>query len=180
MRACVYPGSFDPFTNGHLNIVWRAGNLFDKVVVLISPNSEKKRFTDEYVMKVAIEKTLEVTFHDPNKYQVDILRPGLSVLDYMSNHREELDSCMNIIRGIRDGLDAMAEHRLYEQYKWFSHEIRYEVIPLFCDPIYRSVSSSLVREMYKMRSVDAVPVPLQVEEMMADAIERANPKVAYD
>jgi pantetheine-phosphate adenylyltransferase len=41
MKTCVYPGSFDPFTNGHLDIALRAGDLFDKVVILISQNPGK-------------------------------------------------------------------------------------------------------------------------------------------
>ena len=86
---------------------------------------------------------------------------------YMSNHREYLDNCMNIIRGIRNATDATEELNLVDQYKWFSHMIRFEFIPLIAKPKYRSVSSSLVREMVKYLPLDEIPVPEPVAVLMS-------------
>ena len=59
MKTCVYPGSFDPFTNGHLDIALRAGDLFDKVVILISQNPGKgERFLPAEEMQKAIYSAL--------------------------------------------------------------------------------------------------------------------------
>ena len=58
MKA-LYAGSFDPFTNGHLDILKEACNIFDKVYVCIANNSEKHRFLPADKMKLAIEKTIE-------------------------------------------------------------------------------------------------------------------------
>ena len=44
MRTILYPGSFDPVTNGHLDVMIRASQIFDRVVVAVAVNSEKKRF----------------------------------------------------------------------------------------------------------------------------------------
>jgi phosphopantetheine adenylyltransferase len=101
---------------------------------------------------------------------VDILKPEHTVLDYMSNHREYLDNCMNIIRGIRNATDATDELNLADQYKWFSHMIRFEFIPLIAKPKYRSVSSSLVREMVKYLPPDEIPVPEPVAVLISEAI----------
>jgi len=175
MKCCVYPGSFDPFTLGHLDIAKRARKLFDKVVILIADNSNKNvRMVNRDKMKLAIEATLvgAESVEDGKEYdvaslgyQVDILPSGLTVLDYMSNHRDELDSCMNIIRGIRNSADAMAEIDLAGYYTYFSHNIRFEFIPLLASDRFRHVSSSLVREMFKMNNARpmydfAVSVPL--------------------
>lgn len=86
-----YAGSFDPFTNGHLEIVKKSSRYFDKVIVGIGENSEKKRRVDREKMKTAIEKTLvkegiynaevitynSLTTTEAKKYNADILIRGL-------------------------------------------------------------------------------------------------------
>ena len=57
-NVAIYPGSFDPFTNGHLDMVIKAAKLFDKVHILIGVNVNKKRTFDSETMKCAIEETL--------------------------------------------------------------------------------------------------------------------------
>jgi len=172
MKTCVYPGSFDPFTNGHLDIALRAGDLFDKVVILISQNPGKgERFLPAREMQDAIRASLAIEGAKgrcpKTEFYVDILKPEHTVLDYMSNHRECLDTCMNIIRGIRNAADATDELNLADQYQWFSHKIRFEFIPLIAKPKYRSVSSSLVREMVKYLPPDEIPVPEPVAVLLS-------------
>ena len=58
-KTALYAGSFDPFTNGHLDIVRDAAKVFDRVYVCISENSNKKRFTDVNLIASAITATLE-------------------------------------------------------------------------------------------------------------------------
>ena len=92
MKTCVYPGSFDPFTNGHLDIALRAGDLFDRVVILISQNPGKvERFIPAEEMQKAIETALAIEGAKgrcpKTEFMVDILKPEHTVLDYMSNHR---------------------------------------------------------------------------------------------
>ena len=166
MRCCVYPGSFDPFTLGHWDIAHRARNLFDKVVILISTNSGKgRRLVTEKKMKRAIEATLlgaelvEGKEYDVSQigFKVDILPNGQTVIDYMSNHRKELDNCTNIIRGIRNAEDAVAEIDLAGCYRYFSHDIRFEFIPLLASDKYRYVSSTLVKEMYRVNNEHPMP-----------------------
>ena len=59
MGIAFYAGSFDPFTNGHLHVIQSACQIFDKVIVGIGINVNKKRNYDIEKMKIAIEKTLE-------------------------------------------------------------------------------------------------------------------------
>ena len=175
MKACVYPGSFDPFTIGHMDIVNRAMKIFDKVTILICRNSSKgERFIPVEKMKECIEYDMQVHFENAGKATVDILPDGLSVLDYMSNHRKELGNCMNIVRGIRDAGDATEEIRLADQYRYFSRDIRFELVPLIARPEYRGLSSSVVREMFKMRQVEPKewPVPPSVALAIRDSLKK--------
>ncbi len=173
MSTCVYPGSFDPFTNGHLDIAARAGQIFNQVVILIASNSAKgKRFIPVEEMKTAIEDTVAPLQRWDCKYSVDILEPGMTVPDYLKAHDTELDYDCNIIRGIRDSDDAVEEMRLSELYKWFT-DSRIELIPFIAKPEFRSVSSTLVREMCKYSHTQMLPVPKAVDELISKRREDA-------
>lgn len=166
MSACVYPGSFDPFTNGHFDIVARASRIFNHVVILIASNSNKgNRFVPASAMKRAIEQSVAPLQCVDRKISVDILDCG-TVLDYLNEHaRTEPYVDYNIIRGIRDANDAVEEMRLADQYKWFTDR-GFEFIPFIAKPEHRSVSSSLVREMFKYGRLDKLPVPNSVYNLI--------------
>ena len=57
-NVAIYPGSFDPFTNGHLDIVKKCAKLFDKVIIGVGVHPEKERRFDKELMKEAIEKVI--------------------------------------------------------------------------------------------------------------------------
>ena len=88
-----YAGSFDPFTNGHLQVVKKAAKCFDKVIIGIGCNSEKKPRIEKTKMKEAIEKTIE----DLNLNNVSvIIYTGLTVDEAIKNGANIL------IRGLRN------------------------------------------------------------------------------
>lgn len=100
MKIAVYPGSFDPITNGHLEILRRALNIFDKVIVLVALNKEKKpRFLVEEriaMIKEAVnDERVEVDSHD-----------GLTV-EYARKH-----GASHLIRGLRAVTDFEYEFTL--------------------------------------------------------------------
>ncbi len=98
-----YAGSFDPFTNGHLAIVKKSAKCFDKVVIGIGYNSEKKARIDKTKMKEAIEKTIKHEMLD----NVDVvLYEGLTV-----DKAKELKADI-LIRGLRNGTDYEYEENI--------------------------------------------------------------------
>ena len=134
MKIGFYPGSFDPFTNGHLHVVKTAADLFDKVIIGIGNNPQKERRFPNEQMKLAIEKTLKT--EKLTNVEV-IIYQNLSVdtaLQYHANY---------IIRGLRNDM--------YYSYEENLAQINEEISGL--DTIYlRSgllgfISSSMVTEL---------------------------------
>ena len=161
MKVGIYPGSFDPFTDGHLDIARRAGRIFDKVIILISSNSSKG---ERLIPVEDMGKAIIDTLNDQDKYMVGYLSPNLSLPDFIAGNKFEHGAF--VVRGMRDADDAIYEMRLAEQYRWFDvNSDRMEVIPLFSAPEFRSVSSSLVREMIKYGK-ENLPVPPLVNELI--------------
>jgi pantetheine-phosphate adenylyltransferase len=106
MSVALYPGSFDPFTNGHLNILNHASNIFDKVYVMLILNPNKKRLTSVVEMENVIKSIIY------NKYTNVEVVSASSSLTYKEAHRL---NCDYIVRGIRNnGLDYPYEENLAE------------------------------------------------------------------
>ena len=103
MKKAFYPGSFDPFTNGHLHVVRTACKLFDKVIIGIGTNIQKERRFSNTLMKEAIEKTLKE--RKITNVEV-IIYDGLSV-----DVAKELD-CNFMVRGLRNDMDYQYEENL--------------------------------------------------------------------
>jgi len=111
MRIAVYPGSFDPITNGHLDILNRALEIFDKVIVLVAINSQKKsRFSTEE-RKAMIEEAV----NDP-RVVVDAY-DGLTV-EYAKEH-----GASHLIRGLRAVTDFEYEFQLFSANKFADSSI---------------------------------------------------------
>ena len=85
MRIAVYPGSFDPISNGHLDIIKRSSQIFDKVYVLVSINISKKYMFDsnerEHMMKIAtkdlnnvfVEQSSDLVLHFAKKKNANVI-----------------------------------------------------------------------------------------------------------
>ena len=132
MISAVYAGSFDPFTNGHLNIIREASKLFDEVHVLLSINSQKTRRTDSDIMKDVISQTVlqfsnvRVASHD-----------GL-VADYC----KVISACYSV-RGLRNTSDYLYEENIAR----INQEINPELKTIYLRSSNEVVSSSLVWEL---------------------------------
>jgi len=133
MRIAVYPGSFDPITYGHLDIIERAAALFDKVIVAVSVNSSKKPlFTiEERVEMITAEcqhlKNVEVRYFS-----------GLLVDFAVQNN-----AC-SIVRGLRAVSDFEYEFQMALTNRKLNAQL--ETIFLVSQPKYSFLSSSIVKE----------------------------------
>jgi pantetheine-phosphate adenylyltransferase len=132
MRRAVCPGSFDPITNGHLDIVERASALFDEVIVVVGINQSKNRLFEP---DERVEMIREVSAHLPN-VKVDTFR-GLLV-DFCVAHDVKV-----IVKGLR----AVSDFDYELQMGQMNHSLA-AVDTLFmpADPHYSFLSSSLVKE----------------------------------
>ena len=151
MRKGLYPGSFDPFTNGHLDIVKRGSKLFDKLYVCVADNPNKQRyFTSEERFEMIKEAVKDI----PN---VEVVRTdGLVV-----NKAKEL-GCLAIVRGLRAVTDFEYEFQLAAGYEYIDPQI--EMIFLMATEGKGFISSSAVKEFY-ISGVDISRlVPPVVEE----------------
>lgn len=133
-RIAVFPGSFDPMTTGHLALLRRALPLFDRIVVAVGINTEKKGFmpVDERVehirMAVAAMPKVEVTTY--SCLTTDLCRQlGASY----------------ILRGVRDAADFAYEQKIADINRLIAPDI--ETVILLADPSAAIISSSMVREL---------------------------------
>ncbi len=133
MKTAVYPGSFDPITNGHIDIIRRASGIFDEVVVLVSINSSKKTLFDLEERKAMI---VEIVSDIPN-VRVDTY-PGLLV-DYVRSIPGAV-----IVKGLRALLDFEYEFQMALVNRQLDHNV--ETFFLMTSMNYAHISSSLVKE----------------------------------
>ena len=134
MNKAIYPGSFDPFTNGHLDILNRASQVFDEVIVLVAINPAKKT-TFTVAERIAI---LEETLKDLKNVRVDSYE-GLTV-DYARKV-----GAKHIIRGLRAVMDFEYEFQLAAANRFANPEI--DMIFFMANPDTSFISSSVVKEL---------------------------------
>ncbi|HPE10904.1 MAG TPA: pantetheine-phosphate adenylyltransferase [Actinomycetota bacterium] len=132
MRRAVCPGSFDPVTNGHLDIIRRASKLFDEVVVAVLINKKKQSM---FTVDERIELLQEVTADCPN-VRVDAFH-GLLV-----------DFCAaNEIQAIVKGLRAVSDFDYELQMAQMNYQLSgVDTVFVSTNPLYSFLSSSLVKE----------------------------------
>ncbi len=161
MRIAVYPGSFDPITNGHLDIIERASKIFDKVVVGVLNNKNKKpRFTsDERVMLIK-----KVTSHLDNIETASF--DGLLV-DFAKSHNASV-----IIKGLRTVNDFEYEFQMALLNKTLDNEC--ETMFMMTNSKYSYISSSMVNELAGYKGDLAGLVPSEIIQYIKDKYEREN------
>ena len=150
----VYPGSFDPVTNGHLDIISRAAKAFDEVTVCILVNPTKKSL---FSMDERIEM-LEKVLYDYNNVKVEKYN-GL-LIDVVENN--QMDA---ILRGIRAISDYETELQFAQMNKFYS-ETGVETIFMVSDPSLSFLSSSIVKEIASYGRDVSNLVPREVSDKM--------------
>ena len=134
MKKAIFPGSFDPFTIGHHDIVMRALNLFDEIIIGIGHNYTKRETFPLEERLAAIQRIYD---NEP-RVRVEVYE-GLTV-DFAAQHNAQF-----ILRGVRSTLDFEYERNIAEANKQLSG---IETVLLYTRPEYAHISSTLVRDLH--------------------------------
>lgn len=159
MRIAVYPGSFDPITNGHLDIIKRASKLYDKLIIGVLNNASKNPIFSALERKAMID---EVTGNIPN-VSCDIFS-GLLV-DFAKQNGASV-----IVKGLRTVADFEYEFQMALLNKALNPE--YETMFMMTDTKYSYISSSMVKEVAKYNGDLEGLVPRSVVSKINDKIQR--------
>lgn len=136
-KIAVFPGSFDPYTNGHHDIVMRSLNLFDEIIIGIGYNSSKQnRYFDIETMVAKIEEVYKGT-------------PEVTVLVYNELTSTLAKKCGAgfLIRGLRNTTDFEYENTISQMNRYLNEEL--ETVFLITSPEFASISSTIIREVHR-------------------------------
>ncbi len=146
IRSALFPGSFDPFTAGHLNILSRALTMFDEVVVAIGINHDKKGFFTNEQKKAIIHQAVE----------------GMSNVKIIEYDTLTIDVCrkMNIkhiVRGVRNMIDYENERAIADANRRLAPDVETIIIPTAQE--YAHISSSVVRDLLRHQGDTSLFLP---------------------
>ena len=145
-RTALFPGSFDPFTAGHLNILKRALTMFDEVVVAVGVNIDKRGFF-------------------PNETRIKIIEQatkGLDGVKVIQYHSLTIDICRemgirHIVRGVRNMIDFETERSIADANRRLAPDIETIIIPTAQE--FAHISSTAVRDILKHGGDTSLFVP---------------------
>lgn len=157
MRRAIYPGSFDPVTNGHLDIIERGCKLFDEIIISILINPEKRPFFSIDERREILERVLLGINRSSCALRVDSFE-GLLV------HYAVAQKADAIVRGIR----AISDYEYELQMALMNRRLEPSIETVFMMPAekYSYVSSRLVKEVFQLGGELNGLVPPLVEERM--------------
>ncbi len=156
-RRAIYPGTFDPLTNGHLDIIERSAKLFDEVVVAILVNLEKQPM---FSVQERVEM-IEAVTKWPNV--------KVATFEGLLVHYAVEQSAQVIVRGIRAISDYEYELQMALMNRRLEPEV--ETVFLMAGEAYSYVSSRLIKEVFKLGGSITDLVPALVEQRMRERLE---------
>ena len=161
-KKALFPGSFDPLTNGHVDTIQRAAKLFDEVIIAVLTNTSKVSLFNSNEKIDLIEKSLQ---HIEN----------VQVISHVGGLTIDLAKDLEItamIRGMRNTLDFEYETNIALMNKQLNEEI--ETVILLADEKYRFLSSSLIKEVARFGGDISAFVPKVVNEAIKEQYKKLN------
>jgi pantetheine-phosphate adenylyltransferase len=136
-KIAIFPGSFDPFTKGHHDIVLRSLALFDTVIIGIGYNSTKKnRYFDIELMVKKIEEVYK-----------DMPRVSVVVYNELTSTLAKKYGAQFLIRGLRNTTDFEYENTISQMNRYLNEEL--DTVFLITSPQYAAISSTVIREVHR-------------------------------
>ena len=158
MRTVIYPGSFDPLTNGHLDVVERASKLFDRVIVAVAANADKQpMFTQS-------ERKRQITAAVKSQTNVEVASFKGLLVDFADQHRAQA-----IIRGLR----AVSDFEFEFQLALMNRKLDEAIETIFMMPRESNtfLSSKLVKEIAGLGGDVGPFVPANVSEALRTKLQ---------
>lgn len=146
MRA-LYIGSFDPFTDGHYDILKQAEEIFDEIVIVVANNPQKKRRIDADICAYAIQSITKNEVKVSNSLTTDLMK---------------YYKCEYLIRGLRNTTDYLYEENLIKQYKLLNPNIK--VVYFRTE---KDISSTFVYELIKRDKPTNDYLPYSIDKLDA-------------
>jgi pantetheine-phosphate adenylyltransferase len=161
MRTAIYPGSFDPLTNGHLDVIERAVKLFDHVIVAVAKNESKQPL---FTLEERVELVRRCIKHIPNT-EVDSF-DGLLV-EYANQCKAQA-----IVRGLR----AISDFEFEFQLALMNRKLNEKVETIFMMPkdTYTFLSSRITKEIARLGGDITAFVPAQVRTALLEKLKAAE------
>jgi pantetheine-phosphate adenylyltransferase len=159
MIKAIYPGSFDPITNGHIDVIKRASRIFDQVTIAVSQNINKKSFLSEKEKIEAINLSLE------GLKNVEVIAFDSLLVDFAKANNVQI-----ILRGLRAVSDFEYEFQLAGMNKHLDKNI--ETFFLTPSEEFSNISSSLVREILMLGGDISSFVPQEVEKILRSKLKK--------
>jgi pantetheine-phosphate adenylyltransferase len=159
MRTAIYPGSFDPLTNGHLDVIQRAAKLFDRVVVAVAKNESKHPL---FTLDERLALVKQAVKHLPN-VKADSF--GSLLVEYVAQQKAQA-----IVRGLRAVSDFEFEFQLALMNRKLDENI--ETIFMMPKDTYTFLSSRIVKEIARLGGDVRAFVPAHVETALKKKFQK--------
>ena len=159
MIKAIYPGSFDPITNGHIDVIKRASRIFDQVTIAVSQNINKKSFLSKKEKIEAINISLE------GLNNVEVIAFDSLLVDFAKKINAQI-----ILRGLRAVSDFEYEFQLAGMNKHLDKNI--ETFFLTPSEEFSNISSSLVREILMLGGDISSFVPQKLEKILVSKLKK--------
>lgn len=160
-KVALYPGSFDPITNGHLDVLERASAMFDKVVIAVLKHPEKKSF-------LSVEKRVELI----KEATKDMKNISVDSFDGLTVEYARKIGAKFLIRGLRTITDFEYEVQLCQTNQVIAPDIDTVFLPT--KPQHNFISSSIVRELSNHKTDISKFVPKNVVKYLQDDIRKVS------
>lgn len=157
-RTALYPGTFDPLTNGHLDIIGRAVKLVDKLIIGVAINEAKRPL---FSLEERVQIVEQEVAHLRNDGEIEV-RP----FDGLLMHFAEKVGAQSIVRGLRAVSDFEYEFQMVAMNQQLNDEI--ETVFLMADPRHQAIASRLVKEIAALGGDVSAFVPARIESRLKE------------